>query len=277
MANRSVVRHDRACARCGTSPIRGYKYCHGCAALRPSARAWRRRNGVRSWVAYRRAMRRQTAARRRQKRVPCPTCDKPFVPAERAQRFCSTRCVHVMRARVARLRRLVERMERALERHRRCAHCGRKFFAAGGHHRYCSKACRLRAAAPAKVVRICRECRKTFLPAYGDKRSQFCGSRCALRFAGRFHKIRRRSRQRETGTERFSPVEIFERDGWRCQLCSRPTPCRLRGTHDPQAPELDHIEPLSLGGPHTRANVQTSCRACNVEKGARCRGQLRLF
>lgn len=40
----------------------------------------------------------------------------------------------------------------------------------------------------------------------------------------------------------------------------------LRGSKNHQAPELDHIIPLSRGGSHTYKNTQLSCRSCNQLK-----------
>ena len=62
---------------------------------------------------------------------------------------------------------------------------------------------------------------------------------------------------------------VLARDGWRCKLCGKRTPKRLRGTTHPDAPEIDHIIPLALGGAHSYANTQCSCRDCNGKKGAR--------
>jgi len=61
--------------------------------------------------------------------------------------------------------------------------------------------------------------------------------------------------------ERFSPGEIYERDGWQCGICQQHV--------EPADATLDHIIPLSRGGPHTRANVQLAHRRCNSRKGAR--------
>lgn len=66
----------------------------------------------------------------------------------------------------------------------------------------------------------------------------------------------------------FDPFLVFKRDGWRCQMCGVSTPQKLRGTTNPNAPELDHITPLSKGGKHTMDNTQCSCRCCNIGKGA---------
>jgi len=76
--------------------------------------------------------------------------------------------------------------------------------------------------------------------------------------------------------EAFDPIKVFMRDKWHCQLCGVSTPKRLRGTYEDDAPELDHVVPLALGGSHTWANVQCACRSCNISKGARALGQMGL-
>jgi 5-methylcytosine-specific restriction endonuclease McrA len=69
--------------------------------------------------------------------------------------------------------------------------------------------------------------------------------------------------------ERVDPFVVFERDGWRCQLCFDPTPKEKRGTHEDDAPELDHVVALADGGSHSYVNTQCACRRCNIEKGRR--------
>ena len=86
----------------------------------------------------------------------------------------------------------------------------------------------------------------------------------------------RRAHERGSAAERFSLTEIFERDGWICKLCYQPTLRSKRGTQHPRAPVLDHIIPISRGGPHTRLNVQCACHACNTKKFNRPLGQLLL-
>lgn len=70
------------------------------------------------------------------------------------------------------------------------------------------------------------------------------------------------------GSEKFDPLEVLARDGWRCHICGLATPKRLRGTFHDQAPELDHVIPLALGGEHTKQNTACACRKCNAAKGA---------
>jgi hypothetical protein len=94
----------------------------------------------------------------------------------------------------------------------------------------------------------------------------------------RADKAARRASEKLAVVELFDPIEILERDGWRCQICGKSTPKKLRGTYRHNAPELDHIVALANGGKHSRANTQCACRACNGAKGAGpARGQISLF
>lgn len=71
--------------------------------------------------------------------------------------------------------------------------------------------------------------------------------------------------------------KVFQRDGWRCQLCGKKLNPKHRGTYKDDAPELDHIIPWAAGGEHSYRNTQLACRKCNEEKGSEEMGQLRLF
>lgn len=97
----------------------------------------------------------------------------------------------------------------------------------------------------------------------------------ARRAAKKMEKSIRRMKER-TAAERIDPLAVFARDKWKCRLCGVKTPQRLRGSYEPNAPELDHIIPLAIGGEHTWANVQCACRRCNGLKGAKAQGQLGL-
>lgn len=104
--------------------------------------------------------------------------------------------------------------------------------------------------------------------------AKYCGTSCyrkshAVQATGPLRRARKAGNQSES----FDPHEIFMRDGWSCQICGVATPRRLRGTCEPNAPELDHVIPLAKGGPHTRANTQCSCRSCNGRKGAKIMGK----
>lgn len=54
--------------------------------------------------------------------------------------------------------------------------------------------------------------------------------------------------------------DVFKRDGFRCQYC---------GAHPPAAIlEVDHINPVALGGENDIDNLVTACFACNRGKAA---------
>lgn len=60
---------------------------------------------------------------------------------------------------------------------------------------------------------------------------------------------------------KFSRANIFIRDSFTCQYCSLTT-------HASKL-TLDHVVPLSRGGPTTWENIVTSCAPCNGSKGDR--------
>lgn len=70
------------------------------------------------------------------------------------------------------------------------------------------------------------------------------------------------------GGEVFDEREVFERDGWVCGICLEPVDPGLRFP-DMRRASLDHVIPVSFGGPHTRANTRCSHLDCNVARGNR--------
>ena len=78
----------------------------------------------------------------------------------------------------------------------------------------------------------------------------------------------RRAVQYGVTAEEFLNIEIFDRDGWVCQLCETPIDRDLKWP-DPMSVSLDHIMPITLGGHHTRANSQAAHFRCNQSKGNR--------
>ena len=80
--------------------------------------------------------------------------------------------------------------------------------------------------------------------------------------AGR-HSPSTRTKQRK-GTRRVSAglrFQVFRRDGFRCVYCGR-------GPDDGIRLQADHVVPWSKGGPTELANLRTSCKDCNIGKGA---------
>lgn len=213
---------------------------------------------------------------------PCEYCEAKFSPDWRCTaraKFCSKACKaaaskvrtglsrsprqRAMHAMVKALRKLIEQRER-LER--TTAHQARKAAADADSE------------AKRNANRPCRECGQQFAP--GESRV-FCGSRCRVASERAQKKASRKAgkmRRRCAVVETFRDAEILERDGWRCQICGIATPTHLRGSYEPDAPEVDHIVAIANGGAHARWNCQCACRRCNLAKGAgTARGRLDLL
>lgn len=76
---------------------------------------------------------------------------------------------------------------------------------------------------------------------------------------------RRRAIVRGAAAEKFKISEIYERDGWICQLCGEQVDPNL-AYPDAMSASLDHVVPLSRGGAHVRTNVQLAHLICNIRK-----------
>ena len=220
--------------------------------------------------------------------VVCAGCGKTFIPWRLdCVTFCSRECSYEFKS--------THRNPNPVPKHKlckiyvkRCCECNSVFVARQPAARTCSAHCRvqwLRRLWTEKAIqhddrdrrpRDCAECGKSFVPMYGDKLRKFCSGKCMKKHTGRMSKATRRARKRAGIVDSIDPIAVFQRDGWRCQLCGLKTPRARRGTIHPDAPELDHIVPLALGGDHVWHNVQCACRKCNSEKGASARGQLLL-
>lgn len=186
---------------------------------------------------------------------------------------------------------------------RTCVACGTTFKHLNPKARCCSGVCVLKCAkarqaetraeqARRRHGRTCERCGIEFVMRRPSGRAnrgatvegRFCSRLCAhdgVEYATpsdarRARKHRRRARERAGEAERFSGVEIFQRDGWRCGICHRHVDRRLRHPHQMSA-SIDHIVPISEGGHHVRRNVQCAHLKCNVAKGTKAAGQLLLF
>lgn len=91
------------------------------------------------------------------------------------------------------------------------------------------------------------------------------GGRAAV---GRASDLVRRARKAGVDAESFDSLEVYERDGWTCGICDVEIDPQLKHP-DPMSVSLDHVIPLSLGGPHTRANTRPAHLQCNIRRGNR--------
>ncbi len=84
------------------------------------------------------------------------------------------------------------------------------------------------------------------------------------------YRRRREALLAEVEYQPYTRQEIFERDGGKCRGCHKQL------TNEPRAFQIDHIVPISLGGPDIPANLQLMCPKCNRAKWANLEGQIHL-
>jgi endogenous inhibitor of DNA gyrase (YacG/DUF329 family) len=274
---------ERVCPMCGSAVAgpKSKKFC--CAKCR---RANERLN--RDLDAER--IRREELAPERV----CEHCGATFrrrSDSKNAARFCSRRCGFDAGSNISesqRLRSAAASMNVSfIVKVCRCAACGSRFRATNLAEKYCGQDCRNEFTRERYIAandngrdrseRPCAECGTYFAPEYGDRRRMFCSSECSAKKARRVSHRKNRARLRNAFVENVDPISVFERDGWTCRDCGLATPREKRGTYDADAPELDHIMPLSLGGAHSYMNTQCLCRSCNAKKGNTPPQQVSLF
>lgn len=111
------------------------------------------------------------------------------------------------------------------------------------------------------VAGSCLRCGRGYIAEDYTGTAGYCSTTCLRRVC----KQRYRARKRDAYVANVSPRRIYERDGWRCQLCRKP----VRRDHvvpAPLAPVIDHVMPLARGGTHEPANVQCAHYICNSMK-----------
>lgn len=81
--------------------------------------------------------------------------------------------------------------------------------------------------------------------------------------------LRRARLMGATGNQPFTRAEIWERDSGRCHACGK--------LCDPKSWHLDHLIPLSRGGPNAPWNVAVAHPRCNLSRGNRGPAQPRLL
>lgn len=209
----------------------------------------------------------------------CECCGSTFAPRRRgnkdSNRCCSRACGFEVlrrdRQAASEQRTALIQAQRHAARQHVCLNCN-VAFEAQPSAKYCSPHCsgqhhdKMRKGP--KPERSCRECERLFTAEYGDKRRAFCSDTCKARHHKRAAKGKERARDYgDAAPASINPIRIMERDGWRCHICGGDAPRELRGTFAAEAPEIDHVIPLSRGGRHIESNVACAHRRCNIEKG----------
>lgn len=218
---------------------------------------------------------------RRQYDLICKCCGNSFKSARQSRQFCSPGC---------------SRAATRLLPDGACAVCGKTFRPRNTHQKCCSWPCGQTASKsgrPKPVARTCKRCGKTFVPKRANY-ATYCSRECAFadravaiteararktvpwRFGAGDASCRRRARRYGRAVERIVPLEVYERDGWKCGICGKKVDRRLRWPH-PMSASLDHIVPLSRDGDHVATNVQLAHHSCNTRRHVTGAAQLRLL
>lgn len=97
----------------------------------------------------------------------------------------------------------------------------------------------------------CASCGDYFLRHHAA--SPYCSKRCARHARGKW-------------ISRTDRLAIYERDGWRCQLCGEQVDINA-AANSAWSPTLDHITPRSRGGSDDPENLRLAHRWCNSVRG----------
>lgn len=205
----------------------------------------------------------------------CRGCSKTFMaPVGKRQKghYCTRACAY------AHIDQWIHRVpKRPARQMALCIECGKTTTRTAPS--YCSDECRKSAASrkakeramrahDGKVCR-CSVCGNAFTASYGTKKRRFCSDVClargkSLHKQGRNH--RERARHHGVFYEPVSKRKVMVRDNWTCAICGDPIDPRAKWP-DMMCASLDHIVPMSKGGPHTYGNVQAAHNLCNSYKG----------
>lgn len=131
---------------------------------------------------------------------------------------------------------------------------------------------------------VCKECGETFQTEYGNKKRCYCSPACTEMAKKRWRRNGNKDKQNHCHRARYFGVEyepikrseILARDNWICGLCGKRIDKKSRFP-DPGSPSLDHIIPMSLGGPHLKHNVQAAHFICNSRKREKAMGEQLLL
>lgn len=185
----------------------------------------------------------------------CLNCGKRYKAKEkRRDKFCSRECAFEYKRAKPKELACYSKI---------CAKCNQPFTSRQPNAKYCQK-CK------ENKTSLCEVCGKEFVSKTKGRKLRCCSTKCYRKTetflnGKREYKRKRRASKRTKEVEVFSSNEIFERDGWICQLCDKPIKRDAKCPHFLSA-TIDHIIPLARGGSHTRKNVQCAHFICNCKK-----------
>lgn len=184
----------------------------------------------------------------------CVMCEASFVAVDSRQICCSKRCGKRRNKLVSPTR--PETVAAYNERRRKGLPRGVCRTCNGPTDFYLCHGCRPSEPKYRNIRGVCRVCN-------GPAERFVCES--CKKDVARFHKRKYRALKKGVGYSRYNREQIFERDGWVCQLCKQRVNRRLRYP-DRRSASLDHIIPLSRGGVDAPENVQLAHLGCNLDK-----------
>lgn len=209
--------------------------------------------------------------------IACVVCNNSFTPKRKTSTCCSQQC-----------RDKNKYQAKKILNTKQCISCDKDFTAKQGQSKYCSSICRVKHIADKSKeqrrlftliaeahirVSFCVVCNAFCEAPYQGKLKRYCSPNCENkneRTTPRYRAKRARRdalKRKAAVVNSIDPVHILTRDNWTCYLCGVNTPSKLRGTYEANAPEVDHVVPLSKGGMHVESNLRCACRRCNSEKG----------
>lgn len=203
----------------------------------------------------------------------CEMCGEVYTPRYRDQRTCGRECGAWLRG----AGKTCERLHGQHSELMVCQDCGQHVRLRPGAI-YCEGCARahLRGGTWIGDVKVCEACGVP-IPVYSGSGNKCVECARAIqrdrerayrrehqrRYGGNVHK----SRARKYGCyyEKVDRLKVFERDHWTCHICGKPIPW---GTAlcAPLSPTLDHVWPMSKGGPHSYENVKAAHFICNSIK-----------
>lgn len=221
-----------------------------------------------------RPVREPASPRPTSKTITCEECGLVLEVSTRGtpRKFCSQKCA--MRAGNRRGRRAW--LPLAQPASKKCAECGADFIAKSRDRIYCyDRHCAVAAYKKRQAQGVtlvgtravtCHGCGTAFTAARPEAR--WCSKRCANRHWGA---VRARQRGQASGAK-YTDLQIFERDRWRCHLCKKRVRRNVDRTH-PDGATIDHLIPVAQSGLDEPANVATAHWKCNRSKGVRAMGE----
>lgn len=218
----------------------------------------------------------------------CKRCGVTFKPKTSKSCYCTNECANKHKSELYRLpdskMQRQKKHELQLKKNQttckldysRCSVCGRqranlKARAKNGVNRFCSKKCEKKNVHIVRVKRglyvhkagyvECLYCgERKWFSKHASK--MFCSSRCSQKHQHRVRDLRIKDNKKDITV---TLPRLIKRDGWECKRCG--TTCQMpKGLNTPDEATVDHVIPISKGGPHTWDNVQLLCRECNTAK-----------